>query len=82
MAAVTVRAGLVSDAWVGLVNAGPCPIRARAAEKVLVGGVFCDAAMTEAADAAAQLDAEVGGRRREAVRVLTRRALTRAREAM
>lgn len=82
MAAVTVTDGLVSAAAVGLVNAGPCPIRARAAEKALLGSPFCDAAITDAADAAAHLDATTGARQRQAVQVLTRRALTRAREMM
>ncbi|WP_249999031.1 xanthine dehydrogenase family protein subunit M [Actinoplanes sp. M2I2] len=80
MAAVTVTDGVISAAAVGLVNAGPCPIRARAAEKALLGATFCDAAITAAADAAAQVDAHVTGQRRQAVKVLTRRALTRARE--
>jgi len=89
MAAVTVTDGLVSAAAIGLVNAGPCPVRARAAEKALVGTVFSDAAITAAAEAAADLDATAvrdpgAGRRdrRRAVRVLTRRALTQAREGL
>jgi carbon-monoxide dehydrogenase medium subunit len=89
MAAVTVTDGLVSAAAIGLVNAGPCPVRARAAEKALVGNAFCDAAITEAAEAAADLDAHYGRQsegdrrnQRRAVKVLTRRALTQARERM
>ena len=89
MAAVRVTAGLVSAAVLGLVNAGPCPVRARAAEEVLVGAVFSDATITEAAEAAADVDANVrprspaeGRSRWRAVKVLTRRALTQAREGM
>ncbi len=89
MAAVTVTNGLISAAVIGLVNAGPRPVRARAAEKALLGAEFCDAAITEAAQAAADFDADLRGhpenerlRRRGAVRVLTRRALTQAREGM
>jgi carbon-monoxide dehydrogenase medium subunit len=89
MAAVTVTNGLVSAAAIGLVNAGPCPVRARAAEKALLGAEFCDAAITAAAEAAANIDANLRGhpaadrpRRRRAVQVLTRRALTQARERM
>lgn len=88
MAAVTVRGGLVRAAVIGLVNAGPGPVRARAAEAALLGGPFCDAAITAAADAAAGVDADLGGlsaadRRRQQRRLtmLTRRALTQAREA-
>ncbi|WP_041840866.1 FAD binding domain-containing protein [Actinoplanes friuliensis] len=86
MAAVTVTDGLVSAAAIGLVNAGPCPIRARAAEDVLIGSTFCDAAITEAAEAAATLDAAPSGsesdqrRQRRALKVLARRALTQARD--
>jgi carbon-monoxide dehydrogenase medium subunit len=88
MAAVTVTDGLVSAAAIGLVNAGPCPVRARAAEKALVGDVFSDAAITEAAEAAANLDAnphrpgDDQRKQRAAVTVLTRRALTQARERL
>ncbi|AGL18988.1 xanthine dehydrogenase family protein subunit M [Actinoplanes sp. N902-109] len=83
MAAVTVTDGLVSAAVIGLVNVGPCPVRARAAERTLIGREFCDAAITAAAEAAADLDAQhpaEGRDQRRAVRVLTRRALTQARE--
>jgi carbon-monoxide dehydrogenase medium subunit len=87
IAAVTVTEGLVSAAAIGLVNIGPCPVRARAAEEALIGSVFCDAAITKAAEAAADLDA---GRyqgfvadpqqRRRTIKILTRRALTQARD--
>jgi carbon-monoxide dehydrogenase medium subunit len=85
MAAVTVTGGLVSAAAIGLVNAGPCPVRARAAEAALIGAEFCDATITAAAEAAAGLDANLPRRPaadRHAVKVLTRRALTQAREGM
>ncbi|MEU4235895.1 FAD binding domain-containing protein [Actinoplanes sp. NPDC026619] len=87
MAAVTVADGLISAAAIGLVNAGPCPVRARTAERALVGSAFSDAAVLAAADAAAQLDANLSDldgserrRRQRALQVLTRRALTQARE--
>ncbi|WP_229075011.1 xanthine dehydrogenase family protein subunit M [Actinoplanes sp. DH11] len=89
MAAVTVTDGLISSAAVGLVNAGPCPTRAREAERLLIGNTFCDAAITAAAEAAAELDArfmaETNGSRparMRAVRVLARRALSQARESV
>ena len=89
MAAVTVTDGRVSAAAIGLVNAGPCPVRARAAENALIGAAFSDAAITLAAEAAADLDADLSdhpepnrGQQRNAVKVLTRRALTQAREGM
>ncbi len=87
MAAVTVTDGKVSRAVIGLVNAGPRPIRARAAEQSLLGGPLSDAAIIRAADAAANLDADFGAKsttdrrqRMNAVKVLTRRALTQSRE--
>jgi aerobic carbon-monoxide dehydrogenase medium subunit len=89
MAAVTVADGLVTAAAIGLVNVGPCPVRARAAENALIGNAFCDAAINAAAEAAATVDAstpESSGadrrNQRRAVKVLTRRALTQARERM
>jgi carbon-monoxide dehydrogenase medium subunit len=89
MVAVTVTDGVVSAAAIGLVNAGPCPVRARAAEDVLIGGAFSDAAIIEAAEAAANVDVNFAGRprsdrpdQRHAVKVLTRRALTQARDGM
>ncbi|MGX6607938.1 2Fe-2S iron-sulfur cluster-binding protein [Micromonosporaceae bacterium Da 78-11] len=56
MAAATVTCGLVEATAIGLVNVGPCPVRARAAEEVLIGTTFSDAAITAAAEAAASLD--------------------------
>jgi carbon-monoxide dehydrogenase medium subunit len=89
MAAVTMTDGLVSAAAIGLVNAGPCPLRARAAEKALIGTTFSDAAITTAAEAAATVDADPRHRpeadrdgHRRAVEKLTRRALTQAREGL
>jgi carbon-monoxide dehydrogenase medium subunit len=81
MAAVTVTGGVVSAVAIGLINAGPCPVRARTAENVLVGGGLSDAAIGAAAEAAAEIDAADSPRRaRKAFHVLTRRALTQARE--
>jgi carbon-monoxide dehydrogenase medium subunit len=87
MAAVTVAGGVITAAAIGLVNAGPCPVRARAAESALIGTTFTDAAITAAAEAAAGLDADFGALpeaerrlRQRTVHVLTRRALTQARE--
>jgi aerobic carbon-monoxide dehydrogenase medium subunit len=89
IAAVTVTDGLISKAAIGLVNAGPCPVRARAAEQALIGSTFSDAAITAAAEAAATVDAGLPRpapaerrKRREAVMVLTRRALTQARKGV
>ncbi|WP_306212848.1 FAD binding domain-containing protein [Actinoplanes sp. RD1] len=89
MAAVTVTGGVISAALVGLVNAGPCPVRARAAEKALCGAPFGDAAIRAAAEAAAEVDANLSGYpaperrgKQQAVRTLTRRALTQAREGL
>ncbi|WIM99116.1 FAD binding domain-containing protein [Actinoplanes oblitus] len=78
-AAVTVAGGRVVAASIGLVNAGPCPVRARAAERALVGSDFSDAAIAAAAATAAETDA-TGTARRPALRTLTRRALSQARE--
>ena len=55
MAAVTVTDGLVSAAAIGLVNAGPCPVRAGAAENALIGSGFSDGAIAAAAEVAADL---------------------------
>ncbi|MFC7532030.1 FAD binding domain-containing protein [Actinoplanes sp. GCM10030250] len=89
MAAITVTGGLITAARIGLVNAGPCPVRARAAENILVGSTFCDAAILAAADAAAMMDAPFPGcaeadlkARQRAVRLQTRRALSQVRERM
>ncbi|GIM91139.1 FAD binding domain-containing protein [Paractinoplanes toevensis] len=77
LAAVTVVDDVITAAAIGLVNAGPCPIRARQAERVLIGTSFSDSAIIAAADAAVRLDAEFAP---HALRALTRRALTQARE--
>ncbi|MBL7260061.1 FAD binding domain-containing protein [Paractinoplanes lichenicola] len=89
MAAVTMADGLVTGALIGLVNAGPCPVRARTAEQVLLGTGFADADVRAAAEAAATEDATLlhhpaadrPGHRRNLER-LTRRALTQARETL
>jgi aerobic carbon-monoxide dehydrogenase medium subunit len=85
MAAVSVTGGLISAAAIGLVNAGPCPVRASAAERTLLGGVFSDAAISVAAEAAAAADegpgADAPGRKR-AWPILVRRALTQARDGL
>jgi carbon-monoxide dehydrogenase medium subunit len=87
LAAVTITDGGTASASVGLVNAGPRPIRARAAEAVLVGRPLDDAAIAGAAQAAADQDAEPRPQpyadipyQRQVVAVLTRRALTQARD--
>jgi carbon-monoxide dehydrogenase medium subunit len=77
LAAVTVAGRVVTAAAIGLVNAGPYPIRAREAEKALIGTSLSDSAITTAAEAAAHVDARFG---RRGLRVLTRRALTQARD--
>jgi carbon-monoxide dehydrogenase medium subunit len=72
---------VVRAAAIGLVNAGPCPVRAHAAENVLLGENLSDAAIGAAAEAAAEIDAADNPRRaRKAFHLLTRRALTQARE--
>lgn len=81
MAAITVADGVVSAAAIGLVNAGPCPVRARAAEKVLVGGPLSDAAINAAAEAAAGVDAS-GSPQPRVFRLLVRRAVSQAREGL
>jgi carbon-monoxide dehydrogenase medium subunit len=78
MAAVTVAGGVVTAAAIGLVNAGPCPVRARTAENLLVGGPLSDSAITAAAEVAAAVDA----RRAPGFRTLTRRVLTQARDRL
>jgi carbon-monoxide dehydrogenase medium subunit len=89
MAAVTTTDGVVRSALIGLVNAGPCPVRAREAEAALIGSGFSDGAITMAAQAAANIDARHHRRsattrpdQRHAIEVLTRRALTQAREGL
>ena len=86
MAAVTVTGGVVSSAAICLVNSGPYPVRAVAAEKALIGSTLCDTAIEEASVQAAdedtlRLDEEAGRpRQRRAFRLLVRRALRQARE--
>lgn len=86
LAAVTVTAGRVVSASVGLVNAADRPLRATAAEAALVGRPFDDDSIADAARAAAERDADPRpaphadlAYQRHAVAVLTRRALTQAR---
>ncbi|GAA4934535.1 FAD binding domain-containing protein [Actinoplanes utahensis] len=79
MAAVTVTDGLVSAAAIGLVNAGPCPVRLRAAERILIGSELSDAAINAAA---AELPFPGDGPQRRAFGTLTRRALTQARKKL
>ncbi|MFI1990279.1 FAD binding domain-containing protein [Actinoplanes sp. NPDC020271] len=75
LATLTVVDGVVTGAAIGLVNAGPCPVRARTAERELVGHPPSDTMINAAADCAAEAD----GRGQQAFRVLVRRALTQAR---
>lgn len=87
LAAVTVADGRVVTASVGLVNAADRPVRATAAEAALIGRALDDDAIADAARAAARDDADPGPQpyadiayQRHAVAVLTRRALTQARD--
>lgn len=87
VAAVTVTDGVVTAAAVGLVNAADRPVKAHAAEAALIGRPPDDAAFADAAAAAAARDADPRPAphtdvdyQRHAVSVLTRRALTEARE--
>lgn len=88
IAAITVAGGVVTAAAIGLVNAGPHPLRARRAENILLGSGFSDAAVTAAAETAAHTDADLphSGHdhrraRRNALKTLVRRALSQARES-
>jgi aerobic carbon-monoxide dehydrogenase medium subunit len=72
MATVTATGGVVEAASIGLVNAAPCPVRARAAERVLLGRPLSDSAIAEATAVI-----EVA-----AFRTLVRRALSQARTRM
>lgn len=74
LAAVTLSGGRVSEASLGLANCAPCPVRARTAEKTLLGSTLGDAVIAAAAECAAS---EVAPH--PAVAELTRRALTQAR---
>jgi carbon-monoxide dehydrogenase medium subunit len=85
LAAVTVTGGRVSAASIGLVNAADRPVRARAAEEMLLGRPFDDDTIAAAARAAADRDADPRPQphtdqayQRHAVAVLTRQALTQA----
>lgn len=86
IAAVTVIGGVITTAAIGLLNAGPRPLRASAAESLLIGSGFSDAAITASAETAATSDAEspppTSDRRarRDALKTVVRRALTQARE--
>jgi aerobic carbon-monoxide dehydrogenase medium subunit len=86
MAAVTVTDGVVTAARICLVNSGPYPVRAGAAEEALLGTTFSDTAIAAAARIAAEkdtdrLDEDAGRpRQRRAFGVLARRALGGARE--
>ncbi len=77
--------GLVTTAGIGLTNVGPAPIKARAAEQVLLGRSLDDTAIEEAAAqaaAAAQPVSDLRGPaeyKRAMVRTLTVRALRWAR---
>jgi carbon-monoxide dehydrogenase medium subunit len=86
LVAVTLRGGRVDAARVGLVNAADRPVRARAAERVLIGQPLADVVLAEAADAAAGADAAPRHQpyadvayQRHVVAVLVRRALAEAR---
>lgn len=76
--------GTVSDARIGLVNMGPTPLRATAAEQALAGGSAAAESIAAAAEHAAEgtsptsdLHAD-SGYREHLARVLTRRALLAA----
>jgi aerobic carbon-monoxide dehydrogenase medium subunit len=76
--------GEVERVGIGLTNAGPTPVKAREAERFLVGKKLDDAAVAEAARLAARAANPTADRRgtveykREMARVLTARALRRA----
>ena len=83
--ALTVRDGRIDGVRVGLVNAADRPVRAHAAERVLLGQPPDDDAFADAAQAAAEQDARPRsqpyadiGYQRHAVAVLVRRALRQA----
>jgi carbon-monoxide dehydrogenase medium subunit len=83
---VNIVDSVVTAAAIGLVNAGPCPVRARAAEQALIGTTLSDAAIIAAAEAAAHVDANMTlfaeaerRNRRRALQVVTRRALSQVR---
>ncbi|MBY8881074.1 FAD binding domain-containing protein [Actinacidiphila acidipaludis] len=85
--ALRVADGTVVDARIGLAGAAPRPVRAPAAEGLLTGRPPTDEAITEAAAASAETVADPPADppagipfRQHAVRVLTQRALHRARD--
>jgi carbon-monoxide dehydrogenase medium subunit len=87
MAAVTVTDDRVTSVRLGLVNAADRPVRARAAEAALTGKPFDDNGIADAARVAAEQDADPRPAphadivyQRHVVAVLTRRALTQARD--
>lgn len=87
VAAVTLTDGRVASARLGLVNAADRPVRARAAEQTLTGKPFDDNSIADTARAAAEQDADPRpaphtdiAYQRQVVAVLTRRALTQARD--
>jgi carbon-monoxide dehydrogenase medium subunit len=86
MAAVTMTDGVVSSAAICLVNSGPHPVRAGAAEKTLLGTTFSDTAIAATAETAAHTDIcqlyDDGDRRRQRqeFRILANRALRHARQ--
>ncbi|MEU4426673.1 FAD binding domain-containing protein [Actinoplanes sp. NPDC024001] len=86
MATITVTDGVISAAALCLVNSGPSPVRARAAESALLGATLSDASISAAARIAAEQDtarlADDASRpkQRRAYQVLARRALSNARE--
>jgi carbon-monoxide dehydrogenase medium subunit len=86
MAAVTVTDGVVSSAAICLVNSGPRPVRAGAAEDALLGTTFSDTAIDAIAEIAAEKDTRLLNedarqpKQRRAFRTLARRALRHARE--
>ncbi|MDP2935096.1 MAG: xanthine dehydrogenase family protein subunit M [Dehalococcoidia bacterium] len=87
-AMVQVRNGLVREARIGMVGAGPRPVRARGAEEALRGRPFDEDSIRNAAQAAAA-EAEPltdgyasAGYRRKMVAVFVRRALEKLRVTM
>jgi aerobic carbon-monoxide dehydrogenase medium subunit len=86
MAAVTVTDGVVSSVAICLVNSGPHPVRATAAEESLLGTTLSDTAIAAAAEVAAEKDTRAldddasRPKRQRAFQVLAGRALRHARE--
>ena len=78
--------GICEWAGIGLVSAGPTPIKARNAERELVGNnIHSDSVIRKAAEAAASKDASPAGDlkgdeeyKREMIKVFTERSLSRA----